>query len=225
MRDQPLVDLGHLGLPQHRAQLAETVAEVGPDCPGRSHRDRTARPQCARDGVRTELPIQLGLSRGATAFGSGDDARTRRRPAIPAVDEENPDPVVQLPHDPLGLLGQGPALVSGIHGVVRCGEGDLVVRAVAQLDVPVAGVGCRRDRWRPLVIAEKDQPAQEGDRQREEHQPDRDSRCQAHAHPVILALDGGDVSAPGGSAAGMSEVVDSVEGERGGSRCSGAALE
>ncbi len=110
------------------------------------------------------------------------------------VDEQSADPVVELADHPVALVGQEPArLGRGGHRVVGRREGDLVDPLVAELGVPVAGLGSAgRTGLRPLVRSEKDDhhddPGDHGARRRQAHRREPAMRLVV----VLGDLDGGD---------------------------------
>ena len=142
---KPGSHLGHLRLPPGGADLAQAVAQVRLDGSDRGGGDGIAEAEHAGHHRRPEQLVGLGQGGGVTARRGGDQARRGRGLPIPSVDQQHPDPVVELADQTGGLFGDEPArLVGGRHGVVGGDEGHVVVRPIAQLYVPVAGVASRR---------------------------------------------------------------------------------
>ena len=152
--------------PGRRPELAHRVAQVGPDISARRQADSPADPQRGADRPGAEVRLRLRECHLAALVGGRDDAAAVGALAVPGVDQQHPDPVVELRDDPVGLLGEEPPrLVGRGHRVVGCCVGDLVVRPVAELDVPVAAVG---GRWFGVVVRAAREQQPEADDQGDE---------------------------------------------------------
>jgi len=160
--DQDLVRMRHeerVDVAQHRAQrcradLAERVAQVHPARALAAEAEPLADAQRRVDRLGADAVLR-GLS--ALVLGAAEvraQAAVAQAVGVVGVDQQASDAVLELARDRPVLLGGEPARQRDRHRVVRGDEGDPVERAVAELDVAVAGVRPRR-RGRRAARAEE----------------------------------------------------------------------
>ncbi|MEI2642500.1 MAG: hypothetical protein V9G10_09225 [Candidatus Nanopelagicales bacterium] len=173
----PLPQAEELRLELGSAELAQRVAHVDLD---RSCGGLAAQPV---DGALHRRRDLLRLALGEFGLRPGQRLLRRDHPAglgalaVPGVDQEHPDPVVETAHHGGRLFGQEPArLIGRGHGVVGGREGDVVEPPVAQFDVSVTRSGLERGGDRRGL-------GQRGRQQDHGEQADGGNACTDREHP------------------------------------------